>query len=67
MVRRSAIREFGVKITAAQREYYRYTNVSAEVQQRGLRGPSRPDFSRLRSIEQQEEHRSDAKLEVTKG
>lgn len=67
MVRRSAVHEFGVKITAAQREYYRYTNVSAEVQRRGLRGPSRPDFSRLSSSEQQEEDRSDPKLEATKG
>jgi len=40
--------------------------VSAEVQRRGLRGPLRPDFSRLGSRDQHEVC-SDPKLEVTKG
>jgi len=34
---------FGVKITAAQREYYRYTGVSEDVERRG-RGPNSEDF-----------------------
>lgn len=66
MTGRNAIRECGLKITSAQREYYRYTSVSAVVQRRGLRGSIRPDFSRLRSGEQHED-RSDPKLEATNG
>lgn len=30
------LRKSGVKITPAQREYYRYTGISAEVEKRGL-------------------------------
>jgi len=35
------------KVTREQREYYRYTGVSADVERKGLRA-SRPEFGRLR-------------------
>ncbi len=43
--------EIGMKITAAQREYFRYTEVSAEVERRGA-GSSRPELAWVRRIEQ---------------
>ena len=33
---RNTVETFGVKITSAQREYYRYTGVSAEVERHGI-------------------------------
>jgi len=39
-------RHCGLKITPALREYYRYTDVSAEVERQGL-GSNRPDPIRL--------------------
>jgi hypothetical protein len=36
--RNNIIEKFGVKITSAQREYYRYTGISAEVERHAL-GP----------------------------
>ena len=33
--RRDIVGEFGVKITSAQREYYRYTGVSADIERQG--------------------------------
>jgi len=51
--------EVGLKITSAQREYYRYTGVSAEVERHG-HGSNRQDFSRLSNGEQREQQdRSD--------
>lgn len=35
------------RVTREQREYYRYTGVSADVERKGLRA-SRPEFGRLR-------------------
>jgi hypothetical protein len=43
---RNSSREFGLKISPAQREYYRYSEASAELQQRGVHSLPRPDFSR---------------------
>jgi hypothetical protein len=40
-------RGVGLKITSAQREYYRYRGVAAEVQRRGLPDQPGRDFSRL--------------------
>ena len=60
--------EIGLKITSAQREYYRYTGVSAEVQQRGIQYIPRPDFARLPRREQfEEEDRSDTKARRSRG
>jgi hypothetical protein len=39
-----SLREIGLKITAAQREYYRYTGSSAELELRGM-GASRPELA----------------------
>jgi hypothetical protein len=50
--------EIGLKITAAQREYFRYTGVSAELERRGL-GSSRPELAWVRRVKQQEEQRRD--------
>jgi hypothetical protein len=41
------IREIGLKITLAQREYFRYTGASAELERRGA-GSSRPENAWLR-------------------
>jgi hypothetical protein len=54
-----AKQEIGLKITAAQREYYRYPGVSAEVQRHGLHYLQRPDFTRLPRREQLEEQEKD--------
>jgi len=48
-----------MKITAAQREYYRYTAVSADVERRG-RGSNTHDFTRLPKDKQQETRKADA-------
>ena len=45
----------GLKITSAQRAYYRYTGVSAEVQRHGLRSVPRQDFTRLPRAGKREE------------
>jgi hypothetical protein len=45
-VRHNTVEKFGVKITSRQREYYRYTDVSAEVERHGS-GSRTPDFERL--------------------
>jgi hypothetical protein len=48
--------EIGMKITAAQREYYRYTGPSAELERRGA-GSSRPDLAWVRrSKKESQEH-----------
>jgi hypothetical protein len=60
--------EIGLKITSAQREYYRYTGVSAEVQRRNIQYMPRPDFARLPRREQlEEEDRSDTKARRSRG
>jgi hypothetical protein len=41
-----SVQKFGMKITNAQREYYRYTGVSADIERRG-RGSNVHDFTRL--------------------
>jgi len=46
--------KFGMKITAAQREYYRYTGVSADVERSG-RGSNPHDFTRLPKDQQRAE------------
>jgi hypothetical protein len=51
--------EIGMKITAAQREYFRYTGVSSEMERRGL-GVSRPGLAWTRRVRQQEAERVDA-------
>ncbi|MFY9744418.1 MAG: hypothetical protein WA252_07280 [Candidatus Sulfotelmatobacter sp.] len=43
---RNTVETFGVKITSAQREYYRYTGVSAEVERHGT-GSNLRDFVRI--------------------
>lgn len=42
-----SIGEIGMKITSAQREYFRYTGASAELERRGA-GCSRPDLAWVR-------------------
>jgi hypothetical protein len=44
--RKNIVEKFGVKITSAQREYYRYTGISAEVERHVL-GPLASDTTRL--------------------
>ena len=44
--RKEIVERFGLKITSAQREYYRYTGVSAEVERHGI-GSNRHDFTRV--------------------
>ena len=48
--------KIGMKITAAQREYFRYTGASAEVEQRGM-GASRPELAWAKRVQQQEKER----------
>jgi hypothetical protein len=47
-------REIGLKITSSQREYYRYTDVSAEVQRHRLHTWPRLDFTRISAREQRQ-------------
>ncbi len=42
-------RDLGLKITPAQREYYRYAGPSADVERRGA-GSSRPEQAWIRRI-----------------
>ncbi len=48
------VKEIGLKITLAQREYYRYTGASAELERRGA-GSSRPDVAWVRRQKQESE------------
>jgi hypothetical protein len=50
--------EIGLKITAALREYFRYTGVSATIERRGL-GVSRPELASAKRLKQQEERLHD--------
>jgi len=56
---RNSTQEFDMKITAAQREYYRYSGVSAGVERRG-RGSNSHDFTRVPKDKQQETRKADA-------
>jgi hypothetical protein len=47
-----SVGEIGLKITAAQREYFRYTGSSAELERRGV-GTSRPNLAWASSSRQQ--------------
>ena len=57
--------EIGLKITAAQREYFRYTGVSAEIERRGA-GCSRPEQAWIRRIGKQEKTAAPASLPPVK-
>jgi hypothetical protein len=46
-----SVGEIGLKITAAQREYFRYTGASAELERRGV-GTSQPDLAWVRRLTQ---------------
>ncbi|MGA2570252.1 MAG: hypothetical protein ABSF23_07000 [Terracidiphilus sp.] len=48
--------ETGLKITRTQREYYRYTGTSAELEQRGA-GSSRPELAWVRRQKREEGER----------
>jgi hypothetical protein len=50
-----SVGEIGMKITLAQREYYRYTGASAELERRGA-GSSRPELAWARRIRVVDEH-----------
>ena len=50
----NSVTEFGLKITPAEREYYRYTGHSEEVERHGIHDLPRPDFSRLPECEPHE-------------
>lgn len=52
-----SVAEIGMKISACQREYYRYTGVSAELERRGA-GSSRPELAWARTSEKKEEEQS---------
>lgn len=51
--------EIGLKITSAQREYYRYTGVSAQLERIGA-GSSRPELAWIRRQKQESEQGSPA-------
>lgn len=46
-----SIQQIGLKITKAQREYFRYTGVSAELEKRGA-GTSHPELAWVRREKQ---------------
>lgn len=50
-----------MRITAAQREYFRYTGVSAEVERRGM-GTSRPELAWAKRVTEQEKEQKRAGL-----
>jgi hypothetical protein len=50
-MRMKSAAEIGLKITAAHREYFRYTGASAELEQRGA-GSSRTDLAWVRRSKQ---------------
>ena len=49
-------KEIGLKITASQREYFRYTGASAELERRGA-GVSRPELAWVRRQKLEKEQR----------
>jgi hypothetical protein len=58
---RKTVEEIGLKITASQREYFRYTGPSAELERRGA-GTSRPELAwvRRQKREKEQRHENDA-------
>jgi hypothetical protein len=63
-MRMKSVGEIGLKITSAQREYFRYTGASAELQRRGA-GSSRPNLAWVRRSKQKDgEGRSDSESEA---
>jgi len=58
--RRNTAENFGVKITSAQREYYRYTGISAEVERRRV-GSHLRDLWRAANGEQDQRSDEDKK------
>ena len=61
-MRRKTVEEIGLKITASQREYFRYTGPSAELERRGA-GTSRPELAwvRRQKCEKEQRRENDAK------
>jgi len=55
-MRRKTVEEIGLKITASQREYFRYTGPSAELERRGA-GTSRPELAWVRRQKRENEQR----------
>jgi hypothetical protein len=53
----SSMGEIGLKITLAQREFYRYTGASAALEKRGA-GASRPDLAWVRRQAEEKQSRS---------
>jgi hypothetical protein len=63
-MRMKSVGEIGLKITSAQREYFRYTGASAELERRGA-GSSRPDLAWVRRSKQKNgEGRSESEPDV---
>jgi hypothetical protein len=52
-MRMKPVGEIGLKITSAQREYFRYTGASAELERRGA-GSSRPGLAWARRSKQED-------------
>jgi len=67
-MRRKTVEEIGLKITASQREYFRYTGPSAELERRGA-GTSRPELAwvRRQKREKEQRHEDDAKQAPKRG
>lgn len=57
-----SVAEIGMKISACQREYYRYTGVSAELERRGA-GSSRPELAWARTSEKKEEEEQSSEFQ----
>ena len=55
-MRRKTVEEIGLKITASQREYFRYTGPSAELERRGA-GTSRPELAWVHRQKRENEQR----------
>jgi hypothetical protein len=55
-MRMRSVSDIGLKITPAQREFYRYTDTSAALEQQGA-GTSRPDLAWVRRQKQEEQSR----------
>jgi hypothetical protein len=53
--------KIGMKITGAQREYFRYTGISAELERRGM-GCSRAELPWANRVRQQAQERRSAGL-----
>jgi hypothetical protein len=60
-----SVSEIGLKITAAQREYFRYTGTSAELERRGA-GTSRSELAWVRRHKQESDQVSSKDKEKSK-